>query len=143
MKPTLTAIATCVLLSACSFNTINNYSYVTSSEQSRVETVDVVQEPVLRKESSQVIAIPPPATKKTPPPVVVKKVVYGCKGLVFPKLPKAPVSPAPAIEKIDPTNKAAINKALLIYLGELATYANGIKKNYVSVQDTYKVKCGG
>lgn len=143
MKPTLTAIATCVALSACSFNTINNYSYVTSAEQPRVETVDVVQEPAPRKESSQVIAILPPATKKTPPPVVVKKVVYGCKGLAFPKLPKAPVSPAATIEKIDPTNKAAINKALLVYLEELAMYANGIKKNYVSVQDAYKVKCGG
>lgn len=145
MKPTLTAIASCLLLTACSFNTVNNYSTVTSVEP-RAVVVDTLQPPPIKQLSSQAAAEKPPVAKTAPPPPVQQKVVklhYKCTGVVFAKLPKAPPPPTEAIEKIDPTNKTEINKVLLHYIEELAAHLTQVKKNYASARENFKVKCSG
>lgn len=148
MKPTLTAIASCMALSACSFNTVNNYGAVTSDIPSAV-VVEVRDVPKPKQESSQATVEKPPVVEKIPlvtpkpPPAKVLKMERLCTNVVFPKLPKAPKPPTELIEKIDPADKVAINKVLLHYLEELATHVTQVKKNYATVRNNYKVKCGG
>lgn len=145
MKPTLTAIASCLLLTACSFNTVNNYSTVTSLEP-RAVVVDTQQPVPIKQLSSQAAAEKPPIPKAAPrPPVQPKavKVHYSCTGVVFVKLPKAPAPPTGAIEKIDPTNKTEINKVLLQYIEDLAAHLTQVKKNYANARENFKVKCSG